>query len=83
MQQGVMAMIVTDQVGGMNISGVFPGVVRMGIAFPLQEVLQAFIPPKGLVIDDSLHFILRLISHKVRWWADEIRTVGRSLDIRS
>ena len=76
-------MIVMDQVGGMNISGVFPGVVRMGIAFPLQEVLQAFISPEGSVIDDGLHFILRLISHEVRWWVDEIRTVGRSLDVRS
>ena len=34
MQQGVMAMIVTDQVGGMNISGVLPGVVGVGVAFP-------------------------------------------------
>ena len=75
-------MIVMDQVGGMNISGVFPGVVGMGVAFPLQEVLQAFIPPEGSVIDDGLHFVFRLISHKVRWWADEIRTVGGSFDIR-
>ena len=77
-----MAMIVADQVGGMNISGVFPGIVGMGIAFPLQEVLQVFIPPEGPVVNDGLHFVLRLISHEVRWWADEIRTVGGSFDIR-
>ena len=82
MRQGAMAMIVMDQVRGVNISGVFPGVVGMGIALSLQEVLQAFIPPEGSVIDDGLHFVLRLISYEIRWWADEIRTMGRGFDVR-
>ena len=77
-----MVVIVTDQVGGMNISGVLPGVVGMGIAFPFQEILQAFISSEGPVVNDGLHFVFRLISHEVRWWADEIRTVGGSFDIR-
>ena len=77
-----MTVVVLDQVGGMDISGILPGVVGVGIAFPLQEILQAPAPPKGPVIDDGLHFVLRLISHEVRWWAHEVGTVGRSFDVR-
>ena len=77
-----MAVVISDQVGGMDISGIFPGVVGMGIALPLQEVLQALTSPEGSVIDDGLHFVLCLISHEVRWRAHKVGTVGRSFDIR-
>ena len=74
-------MVVSDQVGSMHISGVLPGVVRVGIAFPLQEVSQAFVSPESPVIDDGFHFIFRLISHEVRWWTHKVGAVGRSFDV--
>ena len=75
-------MVVSDQVGSMHISGVLPGVVGVGVALPFEEVLQAFAPSEGSVIDDGFHFVFRLISHEVRWGSDEVGTVGRGLDVR-
>ena len=82
MGKGVMTMVVSDQSGCVHISGVFPGIVGVGIAFPLQEILQAFVPPEGPMIDDGFHFVLRMISHEVRWRTYEVGTVGRSFDVR-
>ena len=77
-----MAMVILDQVGCVHISGVLPGIVGVGIAFPLQEILQAFVPPEGPMIDDGFYFVLHLISHEVRWRTHEVGTVGRSFDVR-
>ena len=82
MCEGMMAMVILDQSGCVHISGVFPGIVGVGVALPLQEILQAFVSPEGPVIDDGFHFILRLISHEVRWRTYEVGTVGRSFDVR-
>ena len=82
MQQGAIVVVVSDQVRSMHISGVLPGVVGVGIAFPFQEILQAFVPPEGLVIDDGFHFVFHLISHEVRWGSDEVGAVGRGFDVR-
>ena len=82
MGEGVMAVVVPDQSGCVYISGVLPGIVGVGITLPLQEILQAFVPPEGPVVDDGFYFVLRLISHEVRWWSYEVGTVGRSFDVR-
>ena len=38
--EGVIFMIEFDQVRGMCLIGVFPGIVAFGVSFPLDQVLE-------------------------------------------
>jgi len=46
----------------------FPSVVALGVALPLDEVLQLSFLPMTLVAPDGLDFVLFLVVDKVRWW---------------
>ena len=82
MREQAIAMVVADQSGCVHISGVFPGIVGVGVTLPLQEILQAFASPEGPVIDDSFHFVFHLISHEVRWRSDEVGAMDRGFNVR-
>ena len=50
-------MILTDQLIGEHIAVVFPGVIGLGVSFPLDKVLEGSPSPKVAMIPNGLDFI--------------------------
>ena len=50
-------VILTDQLIGEYIAVVFPGIVGLGVAFPLDQVLESSPSPEMAMIPDGLDFI--------------------------
>ena len=62
----VAPLVLADQVGGVYLGRGFPRVIRFGVPFPLDEVLQLFSSSMMSVALDGLDLILFFISHEVR-----------------
>ena len=50
-------MVEFDELGRMDLIGVFPSVVAFGVACPLDQVLQGLGPPPGPMGTDLFHFV--------------------------
>ena len=50
-------MVLTDQLVGEYIAVVFPGVIGLGIPFPLDQVLESSPSPKIAMVSDGLDLI--------------------------
>jgi len=68
-------MIEFDEVGCMDLIGVFPSIVAFGISFPFDEVLEHPRPSMMLVAFDQLHFVFHFSINQVRWWSGEVRAM--------
>ena len=69
-------MIGLDQRGCMYVVSCFPCVVCIGVALPLDKILELSFTSEVTVINDGLDFVLFGVFDKVRWWP---RVVGPML----
>ena len=65
-------MIEFDKYGGMNLIGVFPGVVTFRVSFPFDEILKGFAPPPGPMGMYLLHFVFFFSINQIRWWSGKV-----------
>jgi len=65
-------MIKFDEVGHMDLIGVFPSIVTFGISFPLDKVLEHPRPSMMSVASYQLHFVFRFSINQIRWWLGEV-----------
>ena len=75
-------MIGLDQCGCMYMVSCFPCVVCIGIALPLDEILQLSFTSEVSVINDGLDFVFFGVFDKVRRWPRVVGPVFRGLAIR-
>ena len=68
-------MIKFDEVGCMDLIGVFPGVIAFRISFPLDKVLELSRVSIMSVASYQLHFIFCFSINQVRRWSGEVWTV--------
>ena len=62
-------MVCLHKVWTLKVAYWLPRVVAFGVALPLDEVLQRFLPPLTSVAANGLDFILFYVIDKVRWWS--------------
>src|SRR5229473_4572419 len=55
--EGIALVISFEKIWGMNVLDWFPGIVTLGVSFPLHKVLERSRPPVASVIDQVFHFI--------------------------
>ena len=60
----------------------FPGVVRIGISFPLDKILELSFTSKVTVINDGLDFVFFGVFDKVRGWPRVVGPVFGGFAIR-
>ena len=60
----------------------FPGVVCIGIAFPLDKILKLSFTSEVTVINDGLDFVFFGIFDKIRGWPHVVGPVFRGFAIR-
>ena len=75
-------MIDLDQRGCVYMVSCFPCVVRIGISFPFDEVLELSFTSEVTVINDSLDFIFFGVFDKVRRWPRVVGPVFCGFTIR-
>jgi hypothetical protein len=68
-------MIEFDECGGMDLIGVFPGVVASRVTLPFDQILQGFAVPPSPMCVDLFHFILFFSINQIRWGSGEVRIV--------
>jgi len=68
-------MIKFDEVGCMDLIGVFPSIVAFRISFPFDKVLERPRPSMTLVASYQLHFVFRFSINQIRWWSGEVGAV--------
>ena len=66
----------------MYVVSCFPCVVRIGVPFPFDEVLELSFTAKVTVIDNGLDFIFFGVFDKVRRWSRVVGPVFCSFAIR-
>ena len=60
----------------------FPRVVRIGVSFPLDEILKLSFTSEMTVINDGLDFVLFGVFDKVRGWSRVVGPMFRGFTIR-
>jgi len=65
-------MIKFDEVGCMDLIGIFPSIVAFGISFPFDKVLECPRPFVTSVASYQLHFIFHFSINQIRWWSGEV-----------
>jgi len=68
-------MIKFDEVGRMDLIGVFPSVVTFGVSLPFDEVLEGLRLSMMSVVFDQLHLILHFSINQIRWWSGKVGAV--------
>jgi hypothetical protein len=68
-------MVEFDEVGGMDLIGVFPGVVAFGVSFPFDQILQHFVLPPGPVGTYLLHFVFCFAINQIWWRSGKVRAM--------
>jgi hypothetical protein len=68
-------MVKFDECWSMDLIGVFPSVVALRVALPLDQILQGLAPPPGLVGTYLLHLIFFFSVNQIRWWSGEVGAV--------
>ena len=71
----VVTMIEFDELGCMNLIGVFLSIVAFGIVFPFDEVLKGFRLSIASMTLDLVHFIFFFTINQVRWRLGEVWAV--------
>jgi len=77
----VAFVIKFDEVGRMDLIGIFPGIVAFGVSLPFDEVLELSGPSITSVAFDQLHFVFRFSINQIRWRSGEIGAVRGSFAI--
>ena len=75
-------MISLDQCGCVHMVSCFPCVVCIGIALPLDKVLELFLTSEATVINDGLDFIFFGVFDKVRGRPRVVGSMFHGLAIR-
>ena len=75
-------MILTDQLFGEHITAIFPGVIRLRVSLPLDQILERSLSPKMSMISNGLDFILLFSVDDVWGWSREVGSVLFRLMIR-
>ena len=78
--EGDAVMICLHQVWTLEVAYWFPRVVAFGVALPLDEVLQRFLPPLTSVAANVLDLVLFFVIHEVWGWSRIIGPVFHCLD---
>jgi hypothetical protein len=72
---GQRPVIEFDELGRMDLIGVFPGIVTFGVTLPFDQVLQGLGPPPGPMGTYLLHFIFLFPINQIRWRLGEVGAV--------
>jgi hypothetical protein len=64
-----------NELGRVDLIGIFPSVVAFGVALPFDQILQGPGPPPGPVGADLFHFIFLLSINQIRWRSGEVGAV--------
>jgi hypothetical protein len=64
--QSISSMIEFDEVGCMDLIGVFPSVVTFGVTLPFDEVLQGLVTSPSPVAADQFHFVFFFSINQIR-----------------
>ena len=81
-RQWVSPVICLGQRGCMYVVSCFPRVVCIGIALPLDKILELSFTSEVTVINDGLYFVLFGVFDKVRWWPRVVGPMLRGFTIR-
>jgi len=73
--EGIVSVIKFDEVGCMDLIGVFPSVVAFRVSFPFDEVLEHPRLPMTLVTSYQLYFVFCFSINQIRWWSREVGAV--------
>jgi len=68
----VVLVIEFDEVGCMDLIGVFPSIVAFGISFPFDKILEFSRSFMMLVASYQLHFVFCFSINQVRRWSGEV-----------
>jgi hypothetical protein len=68
----VALVIEFDEIQGMDLIGIFPGVVALRVALPFDEVLQGSKTSLVLVATYLIHFIFLFPSNQIWGWLGEV-----------
>ena len=68
-------MIKFDELGRMDLIGVFPSIVAFGVVFPFDEVLESSSPAVASVTLDLIHFIFFFSINQIRRRSGEVWAV--------
>jgi hypothetical protein len=75
MLQWVTLMIFSEQPWGLDVFNGLPGIVALGIPFPLDQILELAPPAAMAMVSNRLDFVLLPIIDKVRWGPREVLPV--------
>jgi len=68
-------MVLFDDFWGVHVAGGFPSVIACWVPLPLDEILQGFVLPKELIVDNHFNLKLLICLHEVRGRLCEVWTV--------
>ena len=74
-------MIEFDELGRVDLIGVFPGVVAFGVIFPFDEVLESSSPAVTSMTLDLIHFIFFFPINQIRRRSGEVWAVREGFAI--
>jgi hypothetical protein len=72
---GQRLVVKFDELGRMDLIGIFPSVVTFGVALPFDQVLQGLGPPPGPMGTYLFHFVLLFSINQIRWRSGKVRAV--------
>jgi hypothetical protein len=64
---GSVLMIEFDEIWCVDLIGLFPGIIALGVPFPFDEVLQGLAPPPGLMGTYLFYFVFFFAINQI-WW---------------
>jgi hypothetical protein len=68
-------MVEFDELGCMDLIGVFPSIVAFGVTLPFDQILQGLEPPPGPMGTYLLHFIFLFPINQIRWRSGKVGAV--------
>ena len=74
-------MVFLQELGGLQVSCGFPGIVALRIPSPLDQILQLFLLPMMSVAFDGLDLVLFFASYQVQGWPQVVLAMFYCFDI--
>ena len=75
----MVSVVFSDKVGSVHVCWVYPFVIAVREALPLDQILEPSCASDAAMAEDPLYLLLFFPVHDIRWWSGVVRPMRRGL----